>query len=68
MGFRLWSSLQRVSKSTDTESGIPFDDSAKAELFGYLEKNYCSGLTLSGGDPLFPEEERIQRKVSKQTG
>lgn len=34
-------------------SGIPFDKSAKEELFRELDKDYISGLTLSGGDPLF---------------
>ena len=34
------------------ESGIPFDESAKEELFRELDKDYISGLTLTGGDPL----------------
>lgn len=33
-------------------SGIPFDESAKEELFRELNKDYISGLTLTGGDPL----------------
>lgn len=37
----------------DVNSGIPFDESAKAELFRELDKDYISGLTLTGGDPLF---------------
>ena len=36
----------------DANSGIPFDESAKKELFRELDKDYISGLTLSGGDPL----------------
>lgn len=36
----------------DVNSGIPFDESAKEELFRELDKDYISGLTLSGGDPL----------------
>ena len=36
----------------DINSGIPFDESAKEELFRELDKDYISGLTLSGGDPL----------------
>lgn len=36
----------------DVNSGIPFDESAKEELFSELDKDYISGLTLSGGDPL----------------
>lgn len=37
----------------DANSGIPFDESAKDELFRELDKDYISGLTLTGGDPLF---------------
>lgn len=33
-------------------SGIPFDEAAKRELFKELNKEYISGITLSGGDPL----------------
>lgn len=36
----------------DVNSGIPFDEETKEELFRELEKDYISGLTLSGGDPL----------------
>ena len=35
-------------------SGVPFDDAAREELFGYLSRDYISGVTFSGGDPLFP--------------
>ncbi len=37
----------------DANSGIPFDESAKEELFRELDKDYISGLTLTGGDPFF---------------
>ena len=37
----------------DVNSGILFDESAKKELFRELDKDYISGLTLTGGDPLF---------------
>lgn len=37
----------------DASSGITFDESAKEELFRELDKDYISGLTLTGGDPLF---------------
>lgn len=37
----------------DANSGILFDESAKEELFRELDKDYISGLTLTGGDPLF---------------
>lgn len=37
----------------NANSGIPFDELTKEELFKELDKDYISGLTLSGGDPLF---------------
>lgn len=37
----------------DKEGGIPFDDSAKEEIFAELSKPYVSGITFSGGDPLY---------------
>lgn len=36
----------------DCKSGIPFDEAAKEELFNELNKDYISGITFSGGDPL----------------
>ena len=33
--------------------GLEFDEAAKKEIFDELEKDWCSGITLSGGDPLF---------------
>lgn len=36
-------------------SGIPFDETAKQEIFTELSKDYISGITLSGGDPLYKE-------------
>lgn len=34
------------------DSGISFDESAKQEIFTELSKDYISGITFSGGDPL----------------
>ena len=34
-------------------SGIPFDESAKQEIFNELSNDYISGITFSGGDPLY---------------
>lgn len=34
--------------------GLEFDESAKNEIFEELSKDYVSGITLSGGDPLHP--------------
>lgn len=39
----------------DANSGIQFDKSAKEELFRELNKDYISGVTLTGGDPLYEE-------------
>ena len=36
----------------EPNSGILFDVEAKRELFNELKKDYISGLTLTGGDPL----------------
>ena len=35
------------------DSGIPFDESAKQEIFTEMSKDYISGITFSGGDPLY---------------
>ena len=36
----------------DPDGGLLFDEQAKQEIFDELEKDYISGLTFSGGDPL----------------
>lgn len=36
----------------DPNGGLLFDESAKKEIFDELSKNYISGITFSGGDPL----------------
>ena len=36
----------------NSNSGISFDENAKKELFEELEKDYISGITFTGGDPL----------------
>ena len=48
----------------DQKSGIPFDEDAKQAIFNKLSKDYISGLTLSGGDPLFKDNvEEIYKLV-----
>lgn len=37
------------------DSGIPFDEKAKQELFTSLDHPYIQGITFSGGHPLEPE-------------
>lgn len=39
--------------SWNKNAGVPFDMSAKIEIFEQLSKPYISGITLSGGDPLY---------------
>lgn len=36
----------------DANGGLPFDEDAKQEIFDELDKDYISGITFSGGDPL----------------
>lgn len=36
----------------DPDGGLLFDDEAKQEIFEQLDKDYISGITFSGGDPL----------------
>lgn len=38
----------------DPNGGLLFDEAAREELFEQLGKSYISGVTLSGGDPLYP--------------
>ena len=40
------------SYTWDKNSGLKFDDKAKQEIFAELEKDWVSGITFSGGDPL----------------
>lgn len=37
----------------DKKSGMEFTSTAKEELLDYLKNDYVSGVTLSGGDPLY---------------
>ncbi|MCF2555125.1 anaerobic ribonucleoside-triphosphate reductase activating protein [Faecalicatena contorta] len=46
----------------DPEGGLVFDEEAKKEIFDELEKDYVSGITFSGGDPL--HEANIQTVTS----
>lgn len=39
----------------DKNGGIEFDAAAKSELFCELSRQYISGITFSGGDPLLEE-------------
>lgn len=47
----------------DIRGGLPFDGAAKEELFEELKKPYISGITLSGGDPLHPDNREETGKL-----
>lgn len=48
----------------DPEDGLVFDEAAKQEIFCELEKDYISGITFSGGDPLYPDSrEELTRLI-----
>lgn len=50
----------------DANDGLIFDEEAKREVFTELEKSWCSGLTLSGGDPLYVgNREEVSLLVSE---
>ena len=41
--------------------GVEFDENAQMEIFNELEKDYISGITISGGDPLYhPNRKDIE--------
>lgn len=49
----------------DEFDGLDFDDDAINEIYTELDNDWCSGLTLSGGDPLFiANREQIKNLVS----
>ena len=54
----------------DPEGGLPFDEAAWGEICAELEKDYVSGITFSGGDPLHPANREeigvLIRKVREQ--
>ncbi len=49
----------------DENDGVDFDDDAIKEIYAELDTDWCSGLTLSGGDPLFiPNRKNIRDLVT----
>ncbi len=51
------------SQTWDLCGGIEFDEDAKAEIFAELKNEWCSGITLSGGDPLMMENRESIAKL-----
>ena len=50
----------------DPNGGIPFDDAAKKEIFEQLDQSYISGITFSGGDPLFCSNRKEIISLAKE--
>lgn len=50
----------------DPQGGLPFDEAAKQELFQELNKDYISGITFSGGDPLFPANRETISSLAEE--
>ena len=54
----------------DVDGGVPFDEAAEQELFEKLSADYISGITFSGGDPMFQPEgfAELAEAVKRETG
>ncbi len=50
----------------DADGGLYFDEAAKQEIYEQLDKNYISGITFSGGDPLHPANRAEVRILAKE--
>lgn len=54
----------------DANGGLEFDEAAKEELFAELKKDYISGITFSGGDPLYfsnrPDVLKLAREIKEK--
>ena len=53
-------------ESWNPKAGKPFDMEAKQKLFDLLSGSYIDGLTLSGGDPLFPQNRESITQLCKE--
>ena len=50
----------------DPNGGLLFDERAKEALFEQLEKSYISGITYSGGDPLYVGNREAITALAKE--
>lgn len=50
----------------DPMGGVLFDEAARQEVFQQLDKDYISGITFSGGDPLFVDNREEVLKLVKE--
>ena len=54
------------SYSWNPAQGVAFDENIKQEIFTELEKDWCSGITYSGGDPLFIDNRKEIIALAKE--
>ena len=50
----------------DPNGGLDFDQAAKEEIFEELSKDYISGITFSGGDPLHVRNAYDVKELGKR--
>lgn len=50
----------------DENSGIKFDDKARKELFDSINNPWISGVTFSGGDPLYPANREAITALARE--
>jgi anaerobic ribonucleoside-triphosphate reductase activating protein len=50
----------------DPNGGLAFDEAAKEELFAELRKPYISGITFSGGDPMYCNNYPDIKKLAEE--
>ena len=50
----------------DPDGGLLFDEKAKEEIFEQLRQPYISGITFSGGDPLYATNQLEVEELAKE--
>ncbi len=50
----------------DENGGLPFTEETKQEIFSYMQKDYVSGITFSGGDPLYKNNRGTVLNFAKE--
>ena len=50
----------------DPNGGLPFTEAEEREIFAELDKEYVSGITFSGGDPLHPSNISAVTALAKK--
>lgn len=50
----------------DPKAGIVFDDKAKEELFKDSKEDWCAGITIVGGDPMYCSNRKTVIELTKE--